>query len=175
MQNRILVAYATRMGSTASVAEAIAEVLRDQGAQVDVQPVGKARSLAGYTSAIIGSAIRAGRLMPEVVSFVRKHQAELSRMPVAYFVVCLTMANDTEENRCTVAAYLDALRAKTPSVKPVDVGLFPGVMDSRRLPFLLRLIIRAMKSPEGDFRDWDAVREWAARIAPALSGKQGGQ
>ncbi|MGB9593147.1 MAG: flavodoxin domain-containing protein [Anaerolineae bacterium] len=168
MGNRVLVAYATRAGSTQSVAEAIAEALRGEGLQVDVQPVRNVGSLAGYNGVIIGSAIRAGRPMPEVVSFVVKHEEALSRIPVAYFVVCLTMANDTEENRCTVAGYLDALRAKTPGVRPVDVGLFPGVMDSRRLPFPIRLLMRAMKARDGDYRDWDAVREWAVRVAPAF-------
>ncbi|MDH7489647.1 MAG: flavodoxin domain-containing protein [Anaerolineae bacterium] len=168
MEKRLLVAYATRAGSTESIAEAVAASLRSEGFQVDVQPVRKVRSLAGYAGVIVGSAIRAGRPMPEAVSFVEKHEQELSRIPVAYFVVCLTMANDTEENRCTVAAYLDGLRAKTPSVKPVDVGLFPGVMDSRRLPFPIRLLMRAMKARDGDYRNWDAVREWAVRIAPAF-------
>lgn len=168
MENRLLVAYATRAGATESIAQAVAEALRGEGFQVDVQNVRQVRSLDGYSGVIVGSAIRAGRPMPEAVSFVEKHERGLSRMPVAYFVVCLTMKDDTEENRCTVAGYLDALRAKTPSVKPVDVGLFPGALDSSRLSFLPRLIMRAMKAPDGDYRDWDAVRQWAARIAPAF-------
>lgn len=168
MQSRLLIAYATRAGSTQSIAEAVAESLRGEGFEVDVQNIRQVRSLAGYAGIIVGSAIRAGRPMPEAVAFVEKHEQELSRIPVAYFVVCLTMKDDTEENRCTVAAYLDTLRARTPGVQPVDVGLFPGVLDSRRLPLLLRLLMRAMKAPDGDYRDWDTVREWATRIAPAF-------
>ncbi len=170
MENRILVAYATRAGSTESIAEAVAESLRGEGFQVDVMPVRKVASLDGYAGVIVGSAIRAGRPMPEAVSFVEKHEDALSRIPVAYFIVCLTMKDDTEENRCTVAAYLDALRARTPKVQPVDVGLFPGVLDPRRLSLLPRLIMRAMKAPEGDYRDWDAVRGWAVGVAAAFKG-----
>lgn len=170
MNRRVLVAYATRAGSTETVAQAIAEALRPEGFQVDVKSVRDVDALADYTAVIVGSAIRAGKPMPEAVAFVEKHERELRRIPVAYFVVCLTMKDDTEENRCTVAAYLDALRAQTPEVKPVDVGLFAGVMNSARLPFLLRLLIRAMKAPDGDFRDWDAIRAWAVGVAPALRG-----
>ncbi len=168
MNSRVLIAYATRAGSTETVAQAVAEALRSEGLEVDVKPVRAVTSLAGYTGVIVGSAIRAGKPMPEVVAFVEKHERELSRVPVAYFVVCLTMKDDTDENRCTVAAYLDALRARTPDVKPVDVGLFAGVMNSARLPFLLRLLIRAMKAPDGDFRDWEAIRTWAAGVALAF-------
>lgn len=168
MQSRLLIAYATRAGSTQSIAEALAESLRSQGLEVDVKPARAVTDLAGYTGVIVGSAIRAGRPMPEAVSFVETHEATLSRIPVAYFIVCLTMKDDTEENRCTVAAYLDALRARTPKVRPLDVGLFAGALDSSRLPLLLRLLMRAMKAPDGDYRDWDAVQEWATRIAPAF-------
>lgn len=168
MDNKALIAYATRAGSTETVAQAIAEALRHEGFQVDVKPVRDVDTLADYTAVIVGSAIRAGKPVPEAVAFVEKHEREVRRIPVAYFVVCLTMK--TEENRCTVAAYLDALRARTPDVKPVDVGLFAGVMNSARLPFLLRLLIRAMKAPDGDFRDWGAIRAWAVGVAPALRG-----
>lgn len=168
MNSRVLIAYATRAGSTETVAQAVAEALRSEGLEVDVKPVRAVTSLAGYTGVIVGSAIRAGKPMAEVIAFVEKHEQKLSRVPVAYFVVCLTMKDDTDENRCTVAAYLDALRARTPDVKPVDVGLFAGVMNSARLPFLLRLLIRAMKAPDRDFRDWEAIRTWAAGVAPAF-------
>ena len=39
-------------------------------------------------------------------------------MPVAYFLVCLTLKDDTEENRRTVAAYLDPVREQGPQVQP---------------------------------------------------------
>jgi len=37
-------------------------------------------------------------------------------------------------------------------------------MDMARLDFLSRIIIKAMKSPEEDKRDWDAIRAWAREI-----------
>jgi menaquinone-dependent protoporphyrinogen oxidase len=57
MRPRILVAYASRAGSTAEVAEVIGRVLREGGPEVDVCPVGDVHSLAGYDALVLGSAI----------------------------------------------------------------------------------------------------------------------
>jgi len=53
-------------------------------------------------------------------------------------------------------------------VQPVEVGLFAGAMDYSKLPFILRLLMKAMKSPQGDFRDWEAITSWATDIAAVL-------
>jgi menaquinone-dependent protoporphyrinogen oxidase len=106
-----------------------------------------------------------GRWLPEAVKFVETHRETLQRMPIAYFVVCLTMKDDTPENRREVTVYLDPVRAQ---VKPVAEGLFAGVLDARKLSLLPRLIMQAMKSPEGDFRNWQAIRTWATDLRPAL-------
>jgi len=163
---KILVAYATKAGSTAGVAAEIGRVVESKGdCKVDVHPVAKLKDVDGYDAVIIGSAIRAGKWLPEATKFVEKHRDALSQLPVAYFIVCLTMMEDTEENRRTVAAYLDPV---CEVVQPVDVGLFAGMMDYSKLPFILRLMMKKMKSPEGDFRDWEAIRAWAAGLCPAL-------
>lgn len=163
---KILIAYATKAGSTAEVAAEIGRVIESKGGcQVDVCPVGKLNGVDGYDAVVIGSAIRAGKWLPEATKFVEKHRDTLGRVPVALFIVCLTLSEDTEENRRTVAAYLDPVRQV---VQPVDVGLFAGAMDYSKLPFTLRLLMKAMKSPQGDFRDWEAIRAWADNICPLL-------
>ncbi len=163
---KILVAYATKAGSTAEVAAEIGRVIESKGGcQVDVRPVGKLNGVDGYDAVVIGSAIRAGKWLPEATKFVEKHRDALGRVPVALFTVCLTLSEDTEENRRTVAAYLDPVREV---VQPVEMGLFAGVMDYSKLPFILRLMMKAMKSPQGDFRDWEAIRAWADNICPLL-------
>ena len=163
---KILVAYATKAGSTAEVAAEIGRVIESKGGcQVDVRPVGKLNGVDGYDAVVIGSAIRAGKWLPEATKFVEKHRDALGRVPVALFTVCLTLSEDTEENRRTVAAYLDPVREV---VQPVEMGLFAGVMDYSKLPFILRLMMKAMKSPQGDFRDWEAITSWADNICPLL-------
>jgi menaquinone-dependent protoporphyrinogen oxidase len=168
MTDKILVAYSSAAGSTVGVAEAIGEALSSDGTTVDVLTAKEVGDLSPYHAVVLGSGVRAGKLYRETSAFVERHQAALSQMPVAYFVVCLTMMEDSEEHRCEADAYLDQLRSKVPSVEPVDVGLFAGVMDFKKVPFLLRLIVKAMKSKEGDFRDWDAIRDWATALKPKL-------
>jgi menaquinone-dependent protoporphyrinogen oxidase len=135
---------------------------------VDVRLAKEMTDLSPYRAVVVGSGIRVGKWLPEAVQFVERHQEALRRMPVAYFLVCLTLKDDTEENRRTVAAYLDPLREQGPQVQPVDVGLFAGVMDYSKLSFMLRLMMKAMGSPEGDFRDWEAIRAWASQVRARL-------
>ena len=165
MGDKILVAYASRAGSTGEVAEVIGEVLCDGGAAVDVRLAKDVTDVSPYRAAVVGSAIYMGRWMSEAVKFVETHRDALSQVPVAYFTVCLTMKDDTEENRRTVAAYLDPVREV---VQPVDVGLFAGRLDSSKLSFIYWLIIKAMGQAEGDFRNWEAIRAWAGELVPLL-------
>jgi len=163
---KILVAYATKTGSTAEVAAEIGRVIESKGGcQVDVRPVGKLKGVDGYDAVVIGSAIHAGKWLSEATKFVKRHRETLNQVPVALFAVCLLMKEDTEENRRTAAAYLDPV---CEMVRPVEVGLFAGAMDYGKLPFILRPLIRAMKAPQGDFRDWEAIRAWASRICDRL-------
>jgi len=170
MKSRILIAYASRCGSTGGVAEAIGQTFCGIGAGVDVRLVGDVNDLSPYRAVIVGSAIRMGKWLPEVVEFLKTHQDRLSRVPVAYFVVCMTMKDDTVENRRKVLAYLDPVQKQVPPVKPADIGLFAGGVDFKKLSFIHSLILKVMGVPEGDFRNWEAIRTWVAGMGPVLLG-----
>ena len=165
MNDRILVAYATRAGSTAEVAQTIAKALSAAGAAVDVCPVKEVGDLSPYRAVVLGSPIRMGRWLPEAFAFLKAHQAELSRVPVAYFVTCVTLTSNTVENRRTVDAYLDPARA---ILRPASVGLFAGALDGSKMSFLDRLMIKAIKTPEGDFRKWDEIHLWGESLQTIL-------
>jgi hypothetical protein len=92
MSAPILVAYASRTGTTAGVAEAIGEVLAACGDPVEVRRVQDVRDLSPYGAVVAGSAIHGGQWLPEAMRFVRTHQAALRRRPFAAFLVCMTLA-----------------------------------------------------------------------------------
>jgi len=167
MSDKILVAYASRCGSTGEVAETIGQVLCETGVAVDVRLVQNVTDVSPYRAVIVGSAIRMGRWLPEASKFAETHQKALGQVPVAYFLACMTLEDNSEEKRRTVTAYLDPVRE---IMQPVDVGLFAGTMDYSKLPFVFRLMMKAMGTPEGDYRDWEAIRAWADGLRPALLG-----
>jgi menaquinone-dependent protoporphyrinogen oxidase len=173
---KILVAYASRNGSTAGVAEAIGRSLAESGVQVDVLPVQAVEDLAPYRAVVAGSAIQAAQWLPEAMQFVRVHRAELSRKPFAAFLVCMTLAMKAElkvpngKYRQQVVAWLDPVRALAPLA---SVGLFAGALDIRRINSLgdrlkFRLSVLMGVWSEGDHRDWNAIQAWAESLRPLL-------
>jgi menaquinone-dependent protoporphyrinogen oxidase len=166
----VLVLYATRAGSTAEVADFIGRKLAERGLSVDVEGVTAEKDLRGYRAVVIGSAVRMGKVLPEIREFVHARRTELEKVPVAYFVVCMTMQEDTPENRAEANGTLDPLRAE---VQPVEVGLFAGKVDYSKLGAGTRLMAKLADLPAGDFRSWTIIEEWAGALAGKLGGAAG--
>ncbi len=165
----ILVTYATRMESTSDVAEAIGMSLREQGFSADVMPVGEVDSLADYTAVILGSAIRVEAWLPESIRFIETFRAELSTLPVAYFTVCMTMREDTPQNRATVINYMKPIFQNFPEVDPFEIGLFGGMFNTQEFPRAIRWILNKLNFPSGDFRNWESIQHWVHTLMPNLS------
>ncbi len=159
---KILVTYATRAGSTVQIAEEIGQALSARGAVVDVLPVKKVNGVAEYDAVVVGSAIRMGRWLPEAFDFVKANRSVLAGRPTAYFLVSGFLRDDTPEMRQKVLGFLDPVRA---ILEPVGIGLFAGEMDYSKLPWLDRTIAKSVGSYEGDWRNWEAIRSWAASLA----------
>ncbi|MDX1994778.1 MAG: flavodoxin domain-containing protein [bacterium] len=167
--HRILVTYATRAGSTQEVAEFIGKVLREAGEDVDVCPVESVKKLDGYQAVVLGSGIRNGNVFPEALRFARRFRADLAQKAAAYFAVCMTMREDTPENRAKVANYLVTLEDIRPSFSK---AIFAGKVEFARLEPLWRFLFSHSKDPalkEGDWRDWDAIHTWAKSLVPQLA------
>jgi len=171
MTQEILVAYASRGGSTRGVAEAIGQTLTERGAHVDVRRMLDIKDVEPYSAVVVGSAIRSSAWLPEAMDFLTTHRAALSRKPVATFLVCITLAMPgAEKYKDFVGNFMKDVR---PLVKPKHEGYFAGALDYSKVPLVpeglqLRLLSAASKTPPGDYRDWDAIRTWADSLNSLL-------
>ena len=157
---RVLVTYASKYGSTGGVADAIGKELCGKGLAADVALIRNAGDLGLYQGVVVGSAIYKGKWMPEATDFVKENRAILRRMPVAYFLVCITMVRPIEENRAVALSYMDPILKALPEIKPLDIGTFAGALDYSKVSWLNKRILIAKGAPEGDFRDWNSIRTW---------------
>jgi menaquinone-dependent protoporphyrinogen oxidase len=157
MQRTVLIAYATKHGSTRAVAEAVAECLGAHGFATHTCAAGAVDALSGYDGVVLGSAIYMGRLHPEARTFLRRHRSELEGLPVALFAMGPRTLAD--EDIAGSRAQLDEALAKEPTLRPLATAVFGGAFDpaQHRFPF--------NRMPASDVRDWRAIRAWADDVA----------
>jgi menaquinone-dependent protoporphyrinogen oxidase len=160
MADSVLVAYASRHGSTRQVAEAVARRLETHDVHVEVRPAADVRSVSEYDAVVLGAALYTGRMVVEARRFLRRHHTELSDRPVAVYAMGpLTMSDDDVAG---ATRQLEAGLAKVPDLHPLTSAIFGGVVD----PAQLRFPFNRMKA--SDARDWRAVDEWSDEVAALL-------
>jgi menaquinone-dependent protoporphyrinogen oxidase len=168
MQTYVLVAYASKYGATREIAERICQVLNASGLVADAEPIHEIRDLTPYTAVVLGSAIYAGQWMGEAIAFLKEHELLLARRPVWFFSSGPTGEGDPVE-LLKGWRFPEAHKALSERIQPRDTTVFHGALQMNRLNFAEKLIVKGVKAPVGDFRDWQAVTTWAERIAEALT------
>lgn len=148
----VLVAYATKHGSTREVAEAIAATLCEQGVAVDVAAAGETCDVTAYSGVVLGGALYMGRLHPDACRFAERHSTALGLMPLAVFAMGPKRLED--DDVAGARKQLDVALDKLP-ISPQLVAIFGGVLDPTKLRFPWKRL------PASDARDWDAIRSWA--------------
>ena len=170
MSDSVLVAYASRHGSTQEVAEAVAATLREWGPEVDIQPMRKVRTLAGYSAVVLGAPLYMFRWHKDARRFLSRHREALTERPVAVFALGPFTTGDEEEWQ-GAREQLDKELAEFPWLTPVALEVFGGKFDPAKLRFPYNLFMRQV--PANDLRDWTAIRAWAsnlnAKLQPAPS------
>jgi menaquinone-dependent protoporphyrinogen oxidase len=166
MPTSVLVAYATRYGSTQEVAEAVAAALRECGLAVDIQPARQVRTLAGYSAVVLGAPLLMFRWHKDALRFLRRHRQALAERPVAVFALGPTHDPHDDKEWQDSGAQLDKELAKFPWLTPVALQMFGGKFDPAKLRFPLNLL--AGQEPVSDLRDWTAIRAWASDLAAKL-------
>jgi menaquinone-dependent protoporphyrinogen oxidase len=188
---RILVAYATMAGSTGDVARAVGEEIAKSGVSVDVLPLGEVKSLEAYDGVVLGGPMIMG-WHRAALGFLKKHRGAFRRIPLAVFVMCMSLTQTGETSVGGVPVVMDEKLPKSPEqegrlnfreryarlsnyvrpilaaarpAKPVNVGVFGGRLEYGRLKWWAVLFVMLIiQAPAGDRRNWTAIRSWAAAL-----------
>jgi menaquinone-dependent protoporphyrinogen oxidase len=170
---KVLVSAASKHGATSEIAEEIAKALRealqeygvgsDEEPVVDVLSPEQVSSVEDYDAVVLGSAVYAGHWLEPARELARDHAEALSERPIWLFSSGPVgdPPKPPEEDSVDVAGILEATGAR-------DHRVFSGKLDRSTLGFAEKAIMLAVRAAEGDFRDWEAIREWAREIATEL-------
>jgi menaquinone-dependent protoporphyrinogen oxidase len=167
METRVLVAYGTKYGATAEIAEKIGQVLRQAGLQTDVLSADRAGDLSAYQAVVLGSAVYIGQWRKEAVKFLKANEQILAGKSVWLFSSGPTGEGDPVE-LLQGWRFPGKLQPIVDKIQPRDVAVFHGAVDVGKLSPIEKWMLKNVKSPIGDFRDWDAIVSWATAIAAEL-------
>lgn len=167
MDKKVLVTYASKYGATAEIAEKMGDVLRQAGMHTDVLPVKQVRDLTVYEAVILGSAVYIGQWRKDAVKFLKANEKILAEQPVWLFSSGPAGEGDPVE-LLQGWRFPPKLQPIANRIQPRDIVVFHGNVDMEKANFIEKWMITNVKSPVGDFRDWDAITSWAASIANTL-------
>ncbi len=167
MRDKILVAYAGKYGATKEIAETVGRVFSDADLDVDVLPVKSVDGPAPYSHVVIGSAAYIGMWRKDAVKFIKKFKNILSAKKVWLFSSGPTGEGDPVK-LAQGWKYPKKLQPEIDEIRPVDIAVFHGSIDKKKLTFIEKFMIDKVEAPVGDFRDWQAIEKWAKGIISAL-------
>ena len=167
MDKQVLVAYGTKYGATAEIAERIGQVLREAGLGAEVQAADRAGDPGRYDAVVLGSALYMGQWRKEAAKFLKENEATLAQKPVWVFSSGPT-GEGTVEELMAGWSFPGSLKPVAERIKPRDMTIFHGVADESKMGRLDAWVLKRVKAGIGDFRDWDVIEAWAKAIAEEL-------
>ncbi|MCX6686132.1 MAG: flavodoxin domain-containing protein [Methanoregula sp.] len=161
----MLVAYASRKGSTAGIAQAVGRELEKAGITVEVAEMRTVTSLESYDAVVIGAPVYMGRLVDDITDFAKRYKSELQKKPVAAFAAGIAPVAPKVESVDTV---MENLRKVLDPIQTIAVTMFAGTLDPAQQSFIERTMTKLLNVPTGDFRDWTAITAWARELSSVL-------
>lgn len=159
---KVLVTAASRHGSTAELAEAIGQALRDHGVEAIVREPSDVGSIDEFDAVVLGSAVYAGRWLSSIKALIDREAVRIRARPVWLFSSGpLGDPPKPIEEPADIAILRSVTGAR-------DHRVFAGRLDRAKLGFGERAIVAVVRAPTGDFRPWPEVSEWATGIAATL-------
>ena len=164
MMTRVLVAYATKMGGTAGIAQEVAGELRSRGLIVDLRDVDDAPAVEDYDAVVLGSAMYTGRWRRSAVALLRR-LARTTDPPAVWLFHSGPAGPDARGRSVPPPRKVAELAARLGADPPETFG---GRIDSATATgFLARKL--AQGDLAGDFRDFDRIRAWACTVAASVT------
>ena len=182
-------------GSTAEFAQAVGEEMAKSGYQVDILPLHEVKDLKAYDGVVVGGPMIMG-WHRAASGFLKKHRDVFQRIPLAVFVMAMSLTRTGEtsvggvpvtvdeklpklpekegslsfrERYARLSNYLQPILSATRPVKPVSIGVFGGRLEYGRLKWwavLFAMLI--IQATAGERRNWPAIRSWAAELPAAF-------
>jgi len=165
-KGRVLVAYGTKHGATAAIAEAITKTLRAAGLEVDVQRARRVRSIEPYRAVVLGSAVYAGRWRRDALRVLRRSGLRARD-------VWLFSSGPVGESKGDPEQFERMTRPPRVQQIAADIGarehvVFGGMVDEDA-GFVRKKMARRIPPELRDLRDWDAIETWSKAIAATLT------
>ncbi|WP_433684635.1 flavodoxin domain-containing protein [Nocardia sp. CA-119907] len=160
----VLVAYGSKRGGTAEIAQWIGDTLREAHIAAEVKSADEVRSLSGYGAVVLGGALYSGRWHRHARGFARRFARQLRERPVWVFGSGpLDHSADQDPDKVygarTVRKAADRLDAR-------NYAIFGGRLERDARGFPASAMAKKMA---GDYRDRDGIQAWANGIAAQLA------
>lgn len=149
-----VVLTASKHGSTREIAARLEQVLQRSGEPVLVESIEhSATRLPESTRMVVGIPVYMQKLLPAGVSFLEEHAASVEGRELFIFV-------------SGGSPHLDEkLRNDLQQFTPHQVAYFRGSINASKLNLAEKALLKVVKSPlNGDWRDWDAIDDWARKL-----------
>ena len=162
----VLVAYASKRGSTDEIAETVAATLRREGLGVCLERAEDVRDLERFDAVVLGSAVYMKRWRGDARHFLKKHRKALRQMP--FWVFSSGPVGDPAQDN---PEWMEPpkLAEKVEELGGRDHVVFGGCLPAAPKNFIERAMVDGTPKEYRDRRDWHQIRSWAHRIAAQLT------
>ena len=159
---RVLVASASKHGSTTEIARAIGTALLLRMVDADVKTVESVVTVEAYDAVVLGSGVYMGHWLEPAKRFIEQHAEELQQRPVWLFSSGPLGDPPPVTEPADVADLIESTHAR-------EHRVFAGSLDKHELGIAERAMVAAVRAPEGDFRPWDEIDTWVGAIVAELA------